>query len=74
MVRDADTETQQGDDRAQHALRLPPWAAKGQAQQVTGLDRHVRVVARATTLAGVGRMPGRERLGRHPDRQAPTLL
>ncbi len=39
-----------------------------------GLDRHVRVVTGATTLTGVGRLPGRERLGRHPDRQAAALL
>ncbi len=55
-------------------LRSAAMDGKGQMQQVTGLDRHVPVVARAPTLAGVGRMPGRERLGRNPDLQAPTLL
>jgi hypothetical protein len=44
------------------------------AQQVPGLDRHVRVVAWPTTLTRAGRLPRRERPGRDPDRQAAALL
>jgi len=56
------------------SLRSAATDGKGQAQQVTGLDRHVRVVAWAPALAGMGRMPGRQRLGRHPNRQAAAVL
>lgn len=74
MVGHADIETEQGHKRTQQTLGLPPRTTKGQAQQVPGLDRQVRIVARTTALARVGRMPGRQRLGRHPDRQAAALL
>lgn len=74
VVGHAGIEAEQGHKRAQQALGLPPGLTKGQAQQAAGLDRQVRIVARATVLARVGRMPGRLRLGRYPDRQAPTLL
>lgn len=53
---------EQGGDRAQQAFGLLPHTAEGQAQQVAGLDCHVRVVAGAATLTGSRRMPGRERL------------
>src|SRR3954447_16534051 len=39
-----------------------------------GLDRHVRIAARAPPLARPGRVPGRERLGRDPDCEAAPLL
>src|SRR5215213_10286191 len=52
----------------------PPGPTKGQAQQVPGLDRHVRVAARAPPLARAGRMPGRQRLRRDPDCEATPLL
>src|SRR3954471_23926791 len=53
---------------------MSPGPTKGQAQQVPGLDRHVRVVARAPPLARAGRVPGRERLRRDPDCEAAALL
>src|SRR4051795_7503789 len=39
-----------------------------------GLDRHVRIAARAPPLARPGRVPGRERLGRDPDCETAPLL
>ncbi len=74
MVRRADLQAKQHRDRAQQAFGLPPWTAKRQAQQVPGLDRHLRVGAGAAALSSVRRLPGRARLGRDPNRQAPTLL
>src|SRR5215204_1273835 len=68
------TDIEQGRERAQQALSLPPRPTKGHAQQVPGLDRHVRVVAGSPPLARAGRVPGRERLGRDPDREAAPLL
>src|SRR5215207_907862 len=68
------TDIEQGRERAQQALSLPPRPTKGQAQQVPGLDRHVRVVAGSPPLARAGRVPGRKRLGRDPDREAAALL
>src|SRR3954453_1062026 len=55
-------------------MGIPPGRTKGQAQQVPGLDRHVRVVARTPPLACAGRVPGRERLGRDPARKTAALL
>src|SRR5215204_1250808 len=69
------TNIEQGRERAQQALGLPPRPTKGQAQQVPGLDRHVRVVAWPAPLTSPpGRVPGRERLRRDPDREATALL
>src|SRR4051795_2979378 len=39
-----------------------------------GLDRHVRIAARAPPLARPGRVPGRERLRGDPDCEAAPLL
>src|SRR3954463_16156440 len=62
-------------NRAHGIFGLPPGPTKGQAQQVPGLDRHVRVVAWPAPLTSPpGRVPGRERLRRHPDREAAALL
>src|SRR3954447_13696478 len=61
-------------NRAHGIFGLPPGPTKGQAQQVPGFDRYVRVAARAPPLARPGRMPSRERLGRHPDCEAAALL
>src|SRR3954466_4674028 len=74
MVGNADTQAEQGGERAQQALGLPPRPAKGKAQQVPGLDRHVRVIPRPTAPTRAGRAPGRDRLGRDPDRQLPPPL
>src|SRR4051812_8666707 len=74
MVGNADIQAEQGGDRAQQALGLPPRPTKGQAQQVPGLDRHVRVIPRPTAPTRAGRAPGRDRLGRDPDRQLPPPL
>jgi len=41
---------------------------------VPGLDRHLRVVPRSASLARPGRLPGRDRFRRDPDREAPTPL
>ena len=65
---------EQGRERAQQALGLPPRTTKGQAQQVPGLDRYVRVAARTPSLARAGRVPGRKRLRGDPDREAAPLL
>jgi len=65
VVGHANVYTEQHGQRAQQPFGLPPWTAKGQALQVPGLDRHVRIVTGASALAGVGRMPRRER---HPGR------
>src|SRR3954463_5814770 len=62
-------------NRAHGIFGLPPGPTKGQAQQVPGLDRHVRVVAwPAPPTSPPGRVPGRERLRRDPDREAVALL
>src|SRR4051794_4655224 len=61
-------------NRARGIFGLPPGPTKGQAQQVSGFDRHVRVVAWPAPLTSPGRMPGRERLGRDPDCEAAPLL
>src|SRR4051812_30076650 len=45
-------------ERAQQAFGLPPGPTKGHAQQVPGLDRHVRIVAGPPSLARAGRVPG----------------
>ncbi len=74
MIGHADGQAEQAHDGPQQALRLPPWPAESQAQQVPGLDRHIRIVARSPALSGARRLPGRERLGRHPDGEAPALL
>jgi len=59
----------------QQTFGLPPGPTKGQTQQVSGLDRHVRVVAWPAPLTSPpGRVPGRERLRRGPDREAAALL
>src|SRR3712207_8593980 len=44
--------------RSQQPFGLPPGPTKGQAQQVPGLDRQVRILRRAAPPAGLGRMPG----------------
>ena len=74
MVGHVDIDPEQGGDRAQQALDLSPGTTERKAQQVTSLDRHARVVAGATVLTRAGRLPGRKRLGRRPDRQASALL
>src|SRR3954453_5083936 len=74
MGGNADIQAEQGGERAQQALGLPPRPAEGQAQQVPGLDRHVRVIPRPTAPTRAGRAPGRDRLGRDPDRQPPPPL
>src|SRR3954469_21825347 len=74
VVRYTDAHPEQGRERAQQAFGLPPWTTKGQAQQVPGFDRHVRVAARAPPLTRAGRMPSRKRLGRNPDCEAAPLL
>src|SRR6478752_6014489 len=74
MVGNADIQAEQGGERTQQALALPPWPTKGQAQQVPGLDRHVRVIPRPTAPTRAGRAPSRDRLGRDPDRQVPPPL
>src|SRR4029453_5667583 len=53
---------------------LPPGPTKGQAQQVPGLDRNVCILRRPAPPACPGRMPGRQGLWRHPDRQAAAVL
>ncbi len=70
VVGHAGIEAEQGHKRAQQTLGLPPGLTKGQAQQVAGLDRQVRIVARSSAPARVGRLPGRQRLRCHPHRQA----
>ena len=74
VVGHTDAQAEQRRERAQQAFGLPPGPTKGQAQQVPSLDRHVRVVAGSAPLACAGRMPGRERLRRDPDREAAALL
>src|SRR3954466_1705141 len=74
MVGNADIQAEQGGERAQQALGLPPRPTKGQAQQVPGLDRYVRVIPRPTAPTRAGRAPGRDRLRRDPDRQVPPPL
>src|SRR4051794_17682000 len=74
MVGNADIQAEQGGERAQQALGLPPRPTKAQAQQVPGLDRHVRVIPRPPARPRGGGAPGRDRLGRAPDRQAPPPL
>src|SRR4051812_640594 len=75
MVGNADIQAEQGGERAQQTFGLSPGPTKGQAQQVPGLDRHVRVVAGPAPLTSPpGRVPGRERLGRDPDCEAAPLL
>src|SRR4051812_12720830 len=74
MVRNADIQAEQGGEQAQQTFGLPPRTTKGQAQQVPGFDRHVRVAARAPPLTRAGRMPSRKRLGRDPDCEAAPLL
>ena len=69
-----DVNPEQSGERAQQALGLPPRAAKGQAQQVTRLDRHVRVIVWTPALPSAGWLPGRKRFRRHPDRQTSALL
>src|SRR4051812_20579576 len=73
MVRHGESETKQADDGADQAFGL----AQGQAEH--GLERQrrrdrqggiVRLTARRGARLGV---PGRNRLVREPDRQAPTL-
>jgi hypothetical protein len=63
-----------GSERAQQSFGLPPGPTKGQAQQVPSLDRDIRILWRPAPRARLGRMPGRQGLRRHPDRQAATLL
>ena len=74
VVWNAEADPEQGRERAQQALGLPPRTTKGQAQQVPGLDRHIRLVARSPSLARAGRVPGRECLRGDPDRKAAPLL
>ena len=61
MVGHADIGAEQGHKRARQTLGLPPGLTKGQAQQVTGLDHHLRVAAGAATPTSMGRTPGRQR-------------
>src|SRR3954454_11800079 len=74
VVGHADLQAEQHRDGAEQAFGLPPRTTEGQAQQVPGLDRHLRVVARPTALTRARRPPRRERLRRDPHRQAAALL
>src|SRR4051812_25096825 len=74
MVGNADIQAEQGGERAQQAFGLPPRPTKGQAQQVPGVDRDVRVRARPAPPTRLGWVPGRQGLRRYPHRQATALL
>jgi hypothetical protein len=74
MVGNADIQTEQGDKRAQQPFGLSLGPAKGQAQQMPGLDRDGCIPRRAARPTRLGRMPGLKRLRRHPHRQAAALL
>jgi hypothetical protein len=55
VVGHADAQAEQGGQRAQQALGLPPGPPEGQAQQVPGLDGDVRILRRPAPPARPGR-------------------
>ena len=70
MVRNRQLQAEQVHDRPQHAFGLAPRPTERQPQHQPGFDRDVRISPRPAPPPGRRRCPGRDRLGRHPDRQA----